>query len=235
MFRPEVMFHDKNKNQMKTITQFGSTANERIANAIKDLQNGKGILLIDDENRENEGDIIFPASTITAPDMALMIRECSGIVCLCLTQEKADELELNPMVENNNSRFHTAFTVTIEAKEGVTTGVSAADRIQTIKTAINPIAKPTDLNRPGHVFPLIARPKGVMERRGHTEGSIDIVKLAGLGNEAVLCELTNVDGTMAKVPQIIDFAEKHEMTVLTIEDIYEYRLQLEEKKQLEFA
>ena len=221
------MFHDKNKNQMKTITQ--------IANAIKDLQNGKGILLIDDENRENEGDIIFPASTITAPDMALLIRECSGIVCLCLTQEKADELELNPMVENNNSRFHTAFTVTIEAKEGVTTGVSAADRIQTIKTAINPIAKPTDLNRPGHVFPLIARPKGVMERRGHTEGSIDIVKLAGLGNEAVLCELTNVDGTMAKVPQIIDFAEKHEMTVLTIEDIYEYRLQLEEKKQLEFA
>ena len=104
-----------------------------------------------------------------------------------------------------------------------------------LKTAINPIAKPTDLNRPGHVFPLIARPKGVMERRGHTEGSIDIVKLAGLGNEAVLCELTNVDGTMAKVPQIIDFAEKHEMTVLTIEDIYEYRLQLEEKKHLEFA
>ena len=225
----------KQKNQMKTITQFGINANERIANAIKDLQNGKGILLIDDENRENEGDIIFPASTITAPDMALLIRECSGIVCLCLTQEKANKLELNPMVENNNSRFHTAFTVTIEAKEGVTTGVSAADRVQTIKTAINPSAKPNDLNRPGHVFPLIARPKGVMERRGHTEGSIDIVKLAGLGNEAVLCELTNVDGTMAKVPQIIEFAEKHEMTVLTIEDIYEYRLQLEDKKQLEFA
>lgn len=220
---------------MKTITQFGANANERIANAIKDLQNGKGILLIDDENRENEGDIIFPASTITAPDMALMIRECSGIVCLCLTQEKANKLELNPMVENNNSRFHTAFTVTIEAKEGVTTGVSAADRVQTIKTAIHSSAKPTDLNRPGHVFPLIARPKGVMERRGHTEGSIDIVKLAGLGNEAVLCELTNVDGTMAKVPEIIDFAEKHEMTVLTIDDIYEYRLQLEEKKQVEFA
>lgn len=225
----------KQKNQMKTITQFGKNANERIANAIKELQNGKGILLIDDENRENEGDIIFPASTITSPDMALLIRECSGIVCLCLTPEKANQLELNPMVENNNSRFHTAFTVTIEAKEGVTTGVSAADRVQTIKTAVHALAKPSDLNRPGHVFPLIGRPKGVMERRGHTEGSIDIVKLAGLGNEAVLCELTNPDGTMAKVPQIIDFAEKHEMTVLTIEDIYEYRVQLEKQKELELA
>ncbi len=228
------MFHSI-KNKMKTITQFGATANQRIANAIKDLQNGKGILLIDDENRENEGDIIFPASTITASDMALLIRECSGIVCLCMTQDKATQLELQPMVVNNNSKFQTAFTVTIEAKEGVTTGVSAADRVQTIKTAINSAAKPSDLNRPGHVFPLIANANGVMARRGHTEGSVDLVKLAGLGNEAVLCELTNVDGTMAKVPQIIDFAEKHNMTVLTIEDIYEYRLQLQEKEKLAMA
>ena len=235
MFRPEVMFHDQNKNQMKTITQFGTNANERIANAINDLQNGKGILLIDDENRENEGDIIFPASTITAQDMAVLIRECSGIVCLCMTQKKADQLDLQPMVLDNNSRFQTAFTVTIEAKEGVTTGVSAADRVHTIKTAVNPNAQPSDLNRPGHVFPLIAKENGVLVRRGHTEGSVDLVKLAGLGNEAVLCELTNEDGTMAKVPQIIDFAEKHQMTVLTIEDIYQYRLQLQEKKELIFA
>lgn len=220
---------------MKTITQFGKNANERIANAIKSLQNGKGILLVDDENRENEGDIIFPASTITTPDMALLIRECSGIICLCITQEKANELALTPMVSDNTAKFQTAFTVTIEAKEGVTTGVSAADRIQTIKTAVNPEAKPSDLNRPGHVFPLIAKANGVMERRGHTEGSIDLVRLANLGNEAVLCELTNPDGTMSKLPEIIEFAEKHNMTVLTVEDIYEYRMQLESSKTLELV
>lgn len=220
---------------MKTITQFGKDANERIANAIKDLQNGKGILLIDDENRENEGDIIFPASTITTPDMALLIRECSGIICLCITQEKANQLELEPMVNNNTAKFQTAFTVTIEAKEGVTTGVSAADRVQTIKTAVNPNAQPSDLNRPGHVFPLISKKNGVIERRGHTEGSIDIIKLANLGNEAVLCELTNPDGTMSKLPEIISFAEQHEMTVLTIEDIYTYRLQLEKQETLELV
>jgi len=220
---------------MKTITQFGKDANERIANAIKSLQNGKGILLVDDENRENEGDIIFPASTITTPDMALLIRECSGIICLCITQEKANELALTPMVLDNTAKFQTAFTVTIEAKEGVTTGVSAADRVQTIKTAVNPDAKPSDLNRPGHVFPLIAKANGVMERRGHTEGSIDLVRLANLGNEAVLCELTNPDGTMSKLPEIIEFAEKHNMTVLSVEDIYEYRLQLESSKTLELA
>jgi 3,4-dihydroxy 2-butanone 4-phosphate synthase len=220
---------------MKTITQFGKDANERIANAIKSLQNGKGILLVDDENRENEGDIIFPASTITTPDMALLIRECSGIICLCITQEKANELALTPMVSDNTAKFQTAFTVTIEAKEGVTTGVSAADRVQTIKTAVNPDAKPSDLNRPGHVFPLIAKANGVMERRGHTEGSIDLVRLANLGNEAVLCELTNPDGTMSKLPEIIEFAEKHNMTVLTVEDIYEYRMQLENSNVLELS
>lgn len=220
---------------MKTITQFGKNANERIANAITSLQNGKGILLVDDENRENEGDIIFPASTITTPDMALLIRECSGIICLCITQEKANELALAPMVSDNTAKFQTAFTVTIEAKEGVTTGVSAADRVQTIKTAVNPKAKPSDLNRPGHVFPLIAKANGVMARRGHTEGSIDLVRLANLGNEAVLCELTNPDGTMSKLPEIIEFAEKHNMTVLTVEDIYEYRMQLENSNVLEFS
>ncbi|MGE0077166.1 MAG: 3,4-dihydroxy-2-butanone-4-phosphate synthase [Bacteroidales bacterium] len=208
---------------MKTIKDFGINHKERVERAIQKLQNGKGILLVDDEDRENEGDIIYAAQNMTVPDMALMIRECSGIVCLCLTPERAEKLNLRPMVENNTSKNKTAFTVSIEAKEGVTTGVSAKDRICTIKTAIAENAKPADLSHPGHVFPLTARTGGVFERRGHTEGSIDLVKLSGLGDTAVLCELTNEDGTMARFPEIIEFATKHDMTVVTIEDIYQYR------------
>ncbi|MFA8436549.1 MAG: 3,4-dihydroxy-2-butanone-4-phosphate synthase [Marinifilaceae bacterium] len=211
---------------MKTINDFGVDYKERVENAIRKLQNGKGILLVDDEDRENEGDIIYAAEKMTAKDMALMIRECSGIVCLCLTPEKSEELQLCPMVEHNNSQNKTAFTISIEAKEGVTTGVSAADRIQTIRTAISDTAQPDDLAHPGHVFPLIAKSNGVFERRGHTEGSVDLVKLSGLGDSAVLCELTNEDGTMARLPEIVEFAEKHEMTVVSIEDIFQYRKQL---------
>lgn len=205
------------------ILEFGIDYKERVENAIAKLQQGKGILLVDDEDRENEGDIIFPATTMTERDMALMIRECSGIVCLCLTEEKRNELGLRQMVENNTSKNQTAFTISIEAKKGVTTGVSAKDRITTIKTAIAENARPLDLASPGHVFPLTARKNGIFERRGHTEGSIDIVKLAGLGDTAVLCELTNENGTMAKLPEIVDFAKKRDMTVVTIEDIYQYK------------
>lgn len=212
---------------MESIKQFGNNYKERIENAINKLQQGKGILLVDDEDRENEGDIIFPAPTMTSKDMALMIRECSGIVCLCLTPERSKELELRPMVIDNTSKNQTAFTITIEAKEGVTTGVSAADRIQTIRTAVAKNAKPSDLAHPGHVFPLVAKANGVFERRGHTEGSIDLVKLAGLGDSAVLCELTNEDGTMARLPEIIRFGIQHDMPVVTIEDIYQYRLIVE--------
>ncbi|MCD7973100.1 MAG: GTP cyclohydrolase II [Candidatus Azobacteroides sp.] len=209
---------------MKTINVFGSTYKSRMENAIRNLHAGKGIILVDDENRENEGDIIFPASTITVKDMALMIRECSGIVCLCLTPEKCRSLGLRQMVEENNSRHHTAFTISIEAKEGITTGVSAADRIRTIQTAIAPEARPEDLAHPGHVFPLMSRPGGVFERKGHTEGSIDLVRLAGLGESAILCELTNPDGTMARMPEILDFAEKYGMSAVSVEDIYIYRM-----------
>ena len=152
-----------------------------------------------------------------------MIRECSGIVCLCLTSEKCRSLGLHQMVDDNTSKNQTAFTISIEAKEGVPTGVSAADRIQTIKTAIAQDAKPEDLSHPGHVFPLQAKDNGVLERRGHTEGSVDLVKLAGLGDTAVLCELTNEDGTMARMPEIIDFAEKHGMTVVSVDDICRFR------------
>ena len=208
---------------MKTIKEFGIDYKARVEKAISYLQAGKGILLVDDENRENEGDIIYSAEKMTVKDMALMIRECSGIVCLCLTPEKCDSLGLRQMVGENTSKNQTAFTISIEAREGVTTGVSAADRIQTIKTAIAPDTKPEDLSHPGHVFPLQAKKNGVLERRGHTEGSVDLVKLAGLGDTAVLCELTNEDGTMARLPEIMHFARQHEMTVVSVDDICRYR------------
>lgn len=211
---------------MKTINDFGTTYKERVEKAISTLQSGRGILLVDDESRENEGDIIYAAGKMTVKDMALMIRECSGIVCLCLTPSKCDRLGLPQMTKQNTSKNQTAFTLSIEAKEGVTTGVSAADRLQTIRTAISPNAKPEDLSRPGHVFPLMAKTNGVFDRRGHTEGSVDLVKLAGLGDTAVLCELTNEDGTMARMPEIIDFADKHAMTVVSVDDICRYRQDL---------
>lgn len=207
----------------QTLNLFGKTYAERVKSAVDSLRKGNGILLVDDENRENEGDIIFPTCNLTNENMAMLIRECSGIVCLCLKPDKCKELGLRPMVNNNTCKNKTAFTISIEAKEGVTTGVSAADRVTTIKAATTNKAKSEDLVHPGHVFPLCAEEKGVFERRGHTEGSIDIVSIAGLGDSAVLCELTNYDGTMARLPQVIDFALKNKMPVLTIEDIYQYR------------
>lgn len=165
-------------NQSSLLAEFGDPIT-RVENALIALKEGRGVLLLDDEDRENEGDIIYSVEHLTNEQMALMIRECSGIVCLCLTDAQADKLELPPMVVNNNSANQTAFTVSIEAKVGVTTGVSAADRVTTIKTAANPHAKPEDLARPGHVFPLRARPGGVMTRRGHTEGTIDLMQMAG--------------------------------------------------------
>ncbi len=209
-------------------SRFG-TPFERVERAISDLRDGGGVLLVDDENRENEGDIIFPAGAITVPQMAMLIRECSGIVCLCLTDEKLRILDLPPMTEHNTSANQTAFTVSIEARSGVTTGVSAADRVTTIRTAIDESCMPGDLCRPGHVFPLRARPGGVLTRRGHTEGTVDLMTMAELKPAGVLCELTNPDGTMARLPEIAAFAERHGMTVLSIEDIAEYRTRLLEK------
>jgi len=205
------------------LEKFGLTTKQRLENALKHLQNGKGILLTDDEDRENEGDLIFSAQHMSITDMALMIRECSGIVCLCLTGDKADALDLPYMVKENTSSFQTPFTVTIEAAKGVTTGVSAQDRLATIKVACNENAKPSDLARPGHIFPLRAKSNGVLERKGHTEGSIDLMKLAGLKPQAVLCELMNEDGSMAKLDKIVSFAEQHDLIVLSIEDIVNYR------------
>ena len=205
------------------------TPYQRVEHALTALRNGHGILVTDAEDRENEGDLIFPAETLTQSQMALLIRECSGIVCLCLTDERVRALQLPMMVENNGSRFQTAFTVTIEAAQGVTTGVSAADRVTTIKAAIADDAKPEDLQRPGHVFPLRARPGGVLERAGHTEATVDLMRLAGLKPYGVLCELTNPDGTMARLPEVVTFARQHYMTVVTIEDLIQYRIGIEKK------
>lgn len=215
-------------NQSSLLAEFGDPIT-RVENALIALKEGRGVLLLDDEDRENEGDIIYSVEHLTNEQMALMIRECSGIVCLCLTDAQADKLELPPMVVNNNSANQTAFTVSIEAKVGVTTGVSAADRVTTIKTAANPHAKPEDLARPGHVFPLRARQGGVMTRRGHTEGTIDLMQMAGLQPAGVLCEVTNPDGTMAKAPEIVAFGRLHNMPVLTIEDMVAYRNQFDLK------
>lgn len=183
-------------------------------------------MVLDDENRENEGDMVFAAETITVEQMALTIRHGSGIVCLCLTDERRQQLELPMMVENNSSQFKTGFTVTIEAAHGVTTGVSAADRVTTIRAAVADGAVPADLNRPGHVFPLRAQNGGVLTRRGHTEASVDLATLAGLKPYGVLCELTNDDGSMARAPEVIVFAKAHDMPVVTIDDLVQYREQL---------
>ena len=211
-------------HQPSILDSFGS-ARERAEAAIAAIKAGQGVLIVDDEDRENEGDLIYAAETITPQQMALLIRECSGIVCLCLTDEKADALQLEPMVKNNTNKNGTAFTVTIEAARGVTTGVSAADRVTTIRAAVAPDAKPEDLNRPGHIFPLRARPGGVLERRGHTEVTCDLARLAGLAPAGVLCELTNEDGTMARLPEVTAFARKHGMPLATVEDIAQYRME----------
>lgn len=210
------------------LSDFGTPV-ERVERALEALRNGRGVMVLDDENRENEGDMVFAAETMTVEQMALTIRHGSGIVCLCLTEERRQQLELPMMVTNNSRQFQTAFTVTIEAAQGVTTGVSASDRLTTIRAAVADNAKPSDLNRPGHVFPLRAQPGGVLSRRGHTEATIDLVAMAGFKPAGVLCELTNDDGSMAHAPEVILFAKQHDMTVLTIEDLVAYRQAHEQK------
>ncbi|WP_038903452.1 MULTISPECIES: 3,4-dihydroxy-2-butanone-4-phosphate synthase [Dickeya] len=210
------------------LSEFGTPV-ERVERALDALRQGRGVMVLDDEDRENEGDMIFPAETMTVEQMALTIRHGSGIVCLCITEERRQKLELPMMVENNSSHYQTAFTVTIEAAEGVTTGVSAADRLTTIRTAIADDARASDLNRPGHVFPLRAQPGGVLVRGGHTEATVDLMRLAGFKPFGVLCELTNDDGSMAHAPEVITFAKQHNMPVLTIEDLVAYRQAAERK------
>jgi len=205
------------------LARFGNPL-ERVERALKSLQSGAGIIVADDEDRENEGDLIFAAESVTVPQMNMLIRECSGIVCLCITPEKAQALELPMMVQHNTSRFGTSFTISIEAATGVTTGVSAADRVTTVKAAVADHAGAGDLRRPGHVFPIVAAPGGVLKRKGHTEATVDLVRLAGLKPYGLLCELMNSDGTMSRLPEIVLFAEKRAIPVTTVSDLVEYRL-----------
>ncbi len=205
------------------LMRYGNDSLVRVERALNDLRAGKGVMVVDDEDRENEGDLILSSQFLTVEQMALMIRECSGIVCVCLRDEDCRRLQLDQMVANNTNTQGTAFTVSIEAAHGCTTGVSAADRVTTIKAAANPEGKPEDLLRPGHVYPLRARTGGVLERRGHTEATVDLMRLAGLNPAGVLCELMNVDGTMAKLPEVCAFADKHDLCVISVEDLVTYR------------
>ncbi|EEX49435.1 3,4-dihydroxy-2-butanone 4-phosphate synthase [Pasteurella multocida] len=204
------------------LSPFGN-AEERVIAALNAFKQGNGVLVLDDEDRENEGDLIFPAETITPEQMAMLIRYGSGIVCLCLTDAICQQLDLPPMVQENTSVNKTAFTVTIEAAQGVSTGVSSKDRVTTIRAAIADNAKPSDLSRPGHIFPLRAEDGGVLKRRGHTEASVDLARLAGYKEAGVICEITNDDGSMARAPEIVIFAQKFGFPVVTIEDLVAYR------------
>lgn len=208
--------------QNSLLDLFGN-AETRVRNALQVLCQGEGIVVVDDENRENEGDLIYPAQSLTVKQMALMIRETSGIVCLCLPSEKTEALALPMMVDNNTSRHQTVFTVSIDAAEGITTGVSAFDRVRTVHTATANNARPEDLSRPGHIFPLRAKSGGVLERRGHTECVVDLMRLAGLSPYGVLGEITHADGTMARLPDLVKFAQKHSLLILSVEDVYAYR------------
>jgi 3,4-dihydroxy 2-butanone 4-phosphate synthase len=191
----------------------------RLEEALNAMREGRPVVLTDYADREDEADLIVAAERITVPVMALIIRECSGIVCLCLTKEHAQRLDLPPMVKENESRFSTAFTVSVDARHGITTGVSASDRVTTIQAAIAPDAKPSDLVRPGHMFPLCAEPGGVLARPGHTEGAVELAQMAGLQSAAILCELMNPNGTMMRGKEVLKFAEKHGFPLVSIEDL----------------
>jgi 3,4-dihydroxy 2-butanone 4-phosphate synthase len=199
----------------------------RLERALHHMRIGRPVILLDDFDRENEADLIVAADKITVPIMAQLIRDCSGIVCLCLNDETLHRLSLPAMTARNESRHGTAFTVSIEAREGVSTGVSAQDRVTTIRAAIASHARAGDVVSPGHVFPLRAQPGGVLTRRGHTEGSVDLAILAGLRPAAVLCELMNDDGTMARGEAIERYAAKHGLVALTIAELADYRRGLE--------
>jgi 3,4-dihydroxy 2-butanone 4-phosphate synthase/GTP cyclohydrolase II len=198
-----------------------------IDEALLDIRKGKMVIVVDDEERENEGDLCIAAEKVTPHAINFMAKYARGLVCLSLTEEKAKELQLPLMVSENTSSFKTAFTVSIEAKRGVTTGISAADRATTILAAIADGAKPEDLARPGHIFPLQAKSGGVLVRTGQTEGSVDLARLAGLKPYGVICEVMNEDGTMARMPDLEIFSKKHNVRIVTIADLIKYRLQNE--------
>ena len=199
----------------------------KIEAALEDIRQGKMVILVDDEDRENEGDLTMAAEMVTPEAINFMAKEGRGLICLSLTEERADYLDLPLMVTENSSSFGTAFTISIEARQGVSTGISAADRAHTIKVAIDDSSTAHDLARPGHVFPLRARKGGVLVRTGQTEGSVDLARLAGLKPAGVICEIMNDDGTMARMPQLKEFAQRHNLRIVTVADLVEYRMRKE--------
>ena len=199
----------------------------KISSIIQDAKKGKMFILVDDKNRENEGDLIIPGSKCNSKNINFMAKHGRGLICLALTKKQIDNLKLPLMSPNNKSRMQTAFTISIEAKRGITTGISAQDRAKTIKTAINPKVRKSDIVSPGHVFPLVARNGGVLERAGHTEASVDISKLSHLNPSSVICEVMNEDGRMARLNDLYKFSKKHRIKLASIEDLISYRLKYE--------
>jgi 3,4-dihydroxy 2-butanone 4-phosphate synthase/GTP cyclohydrolase II len=216
------------KNKRKKLTDTRSKWKfDKIEDAIGDIKKGRMVILIDDEDRENEGDLTIAAGKVTPQAINFMAKYGRGLICLSLTPQRVEELNLSMMTDINTSRFGTAFTVSIEAKKGISTGISAADRAKTILTAIKPKTKAHDLARPGHIFPLRAQPGGVLQRAGQTEGSVDLARLAGFYPAGVICEIMNDNGTMARVPQLSKFARKHGLKIITIKDLIQYRMRNE--------
>ena len=198
-----------------------------IEEAIEDIRSGRFVIVVDDADRENEGDLTIAAQFVTPESINFMATHARGLICLCLSPDRCDELELRPMTERNETPLGTAFTVSIEAREGVSTGISAHDRAQTIQVAIDPRSRPSDLVQPGHVFPLRAKPGGVLQRAGQTEAAVDLARLAGLNPAGVVCEIMNEDGTMARVPDLAVFCERHGLKMVTVADLIEYRRRME--------
>lgn len=198
-----------------------------IEEAIEDIGLGKMVILVDDEDRENEGDLVMAAEKVTPETVNFMARYGRGLICLTLTPERAEDLALQPMSPDNTAPFGTAFTVSIDARQGITTGISASDRAMTILAAVNPDTKPNDLARPGHIFPIKAQKGGVLKRAGQTEGSVDLARLAGLYPAGVICEIMNEDGTMARMPELVKFGRANHLKIVTVKDLIEYRLRRE--------
>lgn len=201
-----------------------STPFSPIETAIEEFREGRMVIIVDDEDRENEGDLALPAEKITADGINFMATHGRGLICLAMTEERCDKLDLPLMVRDNTSPFETAFTVSIEARGKITTGISAADRAATVLTAIDPDTRPEDLLRPGHIFPLRGKRGGVLKRAGQTEASMDLASLAGLSSAGVICEIMNDDGTMARVPDLVPYAQKHGLVMITTKDLIRYRL-----------
>src|SRR5213079_2457486 len=198
-----------------------------IADAAADIREGRMIIIVDDEDRENEGDLVCAAEKVTPEIINFMARHARGLICLPLTEERCEELHLPMQVSENTSTLGTAFTISIEARRGVTTGISAADRATTILTAVDQRTKPHDLARPGHIFPLRAKKGGVLVRPGQTEAAVDLARIAGLYPAGVICEIMNEDGTMARVPELARFAKRHKLLMITIADLIQYRMRTE--------